>query len=249
MTKSSCEGLNGIKKFGTCRGSFICPIHTAEWIHNKVDFIKEKFGAYLCSNCKQFVQCRQCNAQKVTEFDCQDNILTIYYQGKHTCTPKPDLDEQRQAAAEKCKEMPPLNLELRNTILEFQIDLIGWYVATGQLDKSRELAELLSHKCLLEQIKYGDLDGIVHDITGGKEQSEVDTFKNVGKLKAGTDDFVKCYIFKINCQSINSEPSFVFKSSKMAARLALKMDIGLQQDEEPSSSWYALCHVLGYNGS
>ena len=108
-------------------------------------------------------------------------------------------------------------------------------MATGQLDKARELAELLSHKCLLEQIKYGDLDGIVYDITGGRGQSEVDTFKNVGKLKAGTDDFDKCYIFKINCQSINSEPSFVFKSSKMAVRLALKMDIGLQQDEEPST--------------
>ena len=155
------------------------------------------------------------------------------------------------------KEMPPLNPELRNTPQEFQIDLIGWYVATGQLDKGRELAELLSHKCLLEQIKYGDLDGIVHDITGGKGQSEVDTFKNVGKLKAGTDD-------------LNSEPSFVFKSSKMAAQLALKMNIGLQQDEEPStmvdeyahtrervqdfnfmdlSSWYASCYVLDYNES
>ena len=87
------------------------------------------------------------------------------------------------------------------------------------MDKARELAELLSHKRLLEQIKYGDLDGIVRDITGGKGQSEVD----------------KCYIFKINCRSINSEPSSVFKSSKMAARLALKMDIGLQQDEEPST--------------
>ena len=72
--------------------------------------------------------------------------------------------------------MPPLNLELRNTPQEFQIDLIGCYVATGKLDKARELAELLSHKCLLEQIKYGDLDGIVHDITGGKGKSAVNTF-------------------------------------------------------------------------
>ena len=36
--------------------------------------------------------------------------------------------------------------------------------------------ELLPHKCLLEQIKYDDLDGIVSDITGGKGQNEVDTF-------------------------------------------------------------------------
>ena len=77
--------------------------------------------------------------------------------------------------------MPPLNLELRNTPREFQIDLIGWYIATGQLDKARELAELLSHKCLLERITYGDLDGIVHDITGGKGQSE--HLKMLGNLK------------------------------------------------------------------
>ena len=131
MTQSSHQGLNGIKKFGTCRGSFIClsddcQIYAAEWICNKVDFVKEKYGAYSCSNCKQFVQHRQCNARKVTEFDCYDNILTIYHQGKHTCTPKPYLDEQRQVAAEKRKEMPLLNLELRNTPHEFQINLIGW---------------------------------------------------------------------------------------------------------------------------
>ena len=52
MTQSSHQGLNGIKKFSTCRGSFIClndncPIYTVEQIHNKVDFIKEKFGIHV----------------------------------------------------------------------------------------------------------------------------------------------------------------------------------------------------------
>ena len=125
--------------------------------------------------------------------------MTIHHQGKRTCTPKPNGEEQRQVAAEKRKELPPLNLEPRNTPREFQIDLIGYYIATGQLEKGKELAELLSHKRLLEQTKYGDLDGIDHDITGGRGQSEVDTFKNVGKLKSGADEFVQCYIYKINC--------------------------------------------------
>ena len=67
MSKSSHEGLDGIKKFGTYRGSFICvnddcPISTVEHTQNRVDFTKEKFGAYSCSNCKVFVQCKQCNA-------------------------------------------------------------------------------------------------------------------------------------------------------------------------------------------
>ena len=71
----------------------------------------------------------------------------------YECTP--DVEKQRQVAAEKCKEISPLNLELRNTPQEFQIDLIGYYIATGQLEKGKELAELLSHKRLLEQIKWG----------------------------------------------------------------------------------------------
>ena len=86
---------------------------------------------------------------------------------------------------------------------------MAYYIATRQLEKGKKLAKLLSHKRLLDQIKYDDLDGIVHEITGGRGQSEVDTFKNVGKLKSGTDEFDPCYIFKINCRSINSEPSFV----------------------------------------
>ena len=171
--------------------------------------------------------------------------MTIYHLGKHTCTPKPDVEKQRQVAAEKHKEIQPLTLELRNTPQEFQIDLIGYYIATGQLEKGKELAELLSHKRLLEQMKYGDRDGIVCDITYGRGQSEVDSFKNIDKLKSGADEFDPCHIFKINCQSINSKPSFVFKSSKMAAQLALQMDINLQQDEEPSIMDAMHTHVKG----
>ena len=71
MMKSSRTGLVVTKKFGACRGSFICldddcPIYTAEHIRNRVDFTKENFGTYSCSNCKVFVQHRQCNARKVT---------------------------------------------------------------------------------------------------------------------------------------------------------------------------------------
>ena len=64
MMPGSRQGLNGIKKFGICLNDD-CPIYTAEQIHNEVDFVKKKFGAYSCFNCKQFVQHRQCNARKV----------------------------------------------------------------------------------------------------------------------------------------------------------------------------------------
>ena len=117
-----------------------------------MDFTKENVDAYSCSNCKVFVQRRQCNARKVTEFDRKDNVLTIYHQGKHTCTPKPNTEEQRQVAAEKRKELPPLNLELRNTPREFQIDLIGYYIATGQLEKVKSLRNYCHTKDSLNKL-------------------------------------------------------------------------------------------------
>ena len=55
-------------------------------------------------------------------------------------------------------------------------------------------------------------------------------FKNIGKLKNGTDEHDPYYIHKVNCCSINGEPSFVFKTSRKAAELAIKMDINMQNE-------------------
>ena len=120
------------------------------------------------------------------------------------------------------------------------------------MNKARELAELLLHKHLLEQIKYGDLDGIVHDITGAKGKVKLIHLKMLGNLKLVQMIVINVTYSKLTAKVL-TQPSFMFKSSKMAARLALKMDIGLQQDEEPSTmvDEYAYMdamhtHVKGY---
>ena len=50
------------------------------------------------------------------------------------------------------------------------------------------------------------------------------------KLKNGTDEHDPYYIHKVNCCSINGEPSFLFKTSRKAAELAIKMDINMQKE-------------------
>ena len=53
-------------------------------------------------------------------------------------------------------------------------------------------------------------------------------FKNVSKLKTGTNEHDPFYIYKLNWRSINGEQSYVFKSSKLSAEIALKMDDKLE---------------------
>ena len=77
-------------------------------------------------------------------------------------------------------------------------------------------------------------------------------FKNVGKLKTGADEHDPYYIFKLNCRSINGEQSYIFKSSKLAAEIALKMDSNLEVGcNNPLNEKYAYLdgmhsHVHGY---
>ena len=70
---------------------------------------------------------------------------------------------------------------------------------------------------------------------GGCGVDEVEMFKNIGWLKNGADEFDPFYIFKVNCQSINGEPSYIFKCSWMAACLAIKMDMDMQEEGIVSS--------------
>ena len=70
----------------------------------------------------------------------------------------------------------------------------------------------------------------MRELTGSKGLHEIDMFKNIGKLKNGTDEHDPYYIHKVNCHSINGEPSFVFKTSRKAAELAIKMDINMQKE-------------------
>ena len=98
FTSSSRVGLPGVRKFGNCQGNFICrndecPKFTSEHVSNEINFTKEKLGGYACNSCGYYVQRKRCGAKKVTEFNCEDEELTIYHESHHHCIPKINPDE------------------------------------------------------------------------------------------------------------------------------------------------------------
>ena len=99
-----------------------------------------------------------------------------------------------------------------------KIDIIGHYLATGQIEKAWEVAVMMDDDKILEKMRHvGKNPGQDH-ISG----NNIDAFKNIGKLKATTDQKDELHIYKINCRGINGEPSYVFKTSTEACKLAIK---------------------------
>ena len=108
-----------------------------------------------------FVQRKACEALKVTEFDLHKEVLTIWHQGSDSCVSKPDVEAQEKALDRAQSQIPPIEFNISNTTREFQIDLVGYYVSTGQVKKALEIAEDLADRSLIERIHYGDKDSVL----------------------------------------------------------------------------------------
>ena len=228
FTTSSKKGLDGKRKFGTCQGSLICmnpqcPVFKTEKLRNQIDFVKHEFEGHACNICGYLATRIFCGCIKVTEFDRQENLLTIWHQGKHKCNLKPDIKGQREKLREESKNRPPISIQLRNTSKEFQIDLIGYYILIGDMKRAVEMAQGLADKDLIRKLRNDDGNNLLTEIqySYGNELAQ---FKNLGKLKAAADKDDQYHIYKMNCRSMTGEPSYVFKTSKTAALIALKMD-------------------------
>ena len=152
----------------------------------------------------------------MVEYDRRTKLLTVYHQGTHTCSPKPDRRVRERFAEENL-----LDRRIRNTPKEMRVDMVGYHVAMGDIEKAVEVAEMMDDKDLLEKIRYCAGDYGVH-ITS---ESDVESFRNIMKMKKSSDLKDKYYIYKVGCKSTGADSSYVFKTSRQALEMALKMDL------------------------
>ena len=164
--------------------------------------------------------------KRAVELDMDTGLMTLWHDGTHTCKTKPNKELKTHYAKDNI-----LDVNLQATPKEMKIDLIGYYLGTGQIEKAWETAELVDDSYILEKVCYtGKIPGQDHI-----REQDIDAYRNIGKLKATTDQKDLFHIYKLNCKVINGEPSYVFKTSSKALELAIKMD------EKPASGAYQ-CH-------
>ena len=122
---------------------------------------------------------------KILEFDINTNYITAYHYGNHICWPKENKKKKLQYA-----EDATLNRDLCKTPRQLKIDLIGYYLARGEIEKAVEVADKMSDKRIIEKLHYLTKDG------GQKLlwETEVDSFTNIKTLNETTDKMDKLYI-------------------------------------------------------
>ena len=223
-------------------GSYICTNSqcsklTSEGVTNKIDLKREKGGGYTCRSCGYYVKREYCGALKALEYDETTSVLTVFHQGIHKCTLKPEIQSTLSWAKQEM-----VNRDLCKTPKEWKIDLMGYYLAKGEVEKSSEVAEKLNDPQVFDKLCYMVKEG---GCKQSSKESTVDAFKNIRTLKETTDKKDLFNIYKINCSDINGEPSFVFKTSRKALELALKMDPNVEDGKERSILTFEWVYIDG----
>ena len=136
MSESGRVDLNVQRKTGTCQGSFICNNKnctkvTTESVIDTIDFKQERGSGYSCNSCGYYAIYQPCGCKRAVELDMDIGLMTLWHEGTHTCKAKPNKALKTQYAKDNV-----LDVKLRATPKEMKIDLIEYYLATGQIEKA-----------------------------------------------------------------------------------------------------------------
>ena len=142
-------------------------------------------------------------------------MLHVYHQGKHEYHVKPNVYENddyiNQAIEESGGAVGPKQLAFAQMTKEMtrqqttgEINMKAIVNITTQLTDSKRIADL---KKISNEVK-----------------SERHSLSSVAELKTCTDTVDNFYISSINDSNMNGRPSYVFKTSRNMARMAINMD-------------------------
>ena len=143
--------MKGERKFATCHGSYVCKNdECTKWltenVWNRIDFRQERGGGYTCKSCVYYIEREYCGTLMAMKFEFSSQIVTVMHQGRHRCQLKPDLKDQMEYAQEET-----LNRDLRKSPRELKIDLIGYYLAQGDIEKAKEVAAKMDDYRVIEK--------------------------------------------------------------------------------------------------
>ena len=217
LCTSSLRGWDGIRKVGSCQGSWECinPSCSFISIHNKVNtfhFEQKGGGMRTCYSCGHYAKANECAARKCVMIQRGSQYALVYHIGQHHCKLQ-HHEEGSVSYTKRCIENHPglPFQQLRSTVIQGFIDKKMYKEAQEAADKitSRSFATAKrgTHVALhMEEVKTQSLEA-------------------VAEVKEGSDDIDTFHIYKINTTSMNhNEPDYVMKSSRKILQIALLMD-------------------------
>ena len=225
MHTTSKEGFTGIRRIGTCLGSFVCKndqcpfiLTSPERVPNKVNWRVPRGKRHLriCIICDHIAVRQGCGAKKLIEYDNLRMVATVYHLGEHTCWTKLDNSRRNSLLKKKIGQR-----QLSGPAKQVGINEISRLIDLGDMDAAAEEAEnWVDRRTAARQLQ-------ALTPTSGHDHNSFDA---VGIIKRKTDERDPYYIFRIGNKNLDGGCDYVFKSARKMAQIAIMMD----QDGPPN---------------
>ena len=201
-------------RYADCKGSHSCvvmgcPFKVQYGVINTTQFDKKKNGLLECKGCGKIAQFIPCPARRYVSYG--KTSVKVYHCGRHTCPvikPRVKNREQVKQLLKDNPNMKPAELQSACIISAFR-QQSDWRDIEKQAEATLDRQWISNEK---RKIK-NDIEPVGHNFEA------VVTFKQYCDKK---DEF---YIYKVNDRRGNPDkPSFVFKTSKQKAKMALNIN-------------------------
>ena len=211
-------------------GSFVCnndncPKFTSGKGRNTYAFTNIGFNLYECKMCGNVADRQFCGAMKLTMFYPDRNQLQVYCAGTHTCSLR--MRSAYTVMPEKVKKAvlkPILQKNPQATTKQISEEAAENFLRIGKPDMAVQSIRIAQDRKLVAEMKQE----VITRVT----DKDPNSFSAVAELRKQLKSFDPYLIYKLNDGTLNDEISFVFKTSRCAAQLALEMDY---QDPENRS--------------
>lgn len=209
---SSRKDFYGIRRNARCKGSALClssscPYQSSYGTQNKVHFQK-KADLPCCFTCRS--QNVPCHAVKIWAYERSNNSVSVMHANMHTCTAKARKIDRKEII-KMVRENPGTK---SNKLVH---DKIVQIISTDNFNPKNVNA-------MTEN--FGDAKRICNVHSAEKELA-IPVGQNIDALallKSKCDHRDKFLIYRINNRTLNEKPSFVCKSSRDMAEIAVCMN-------------------------
>ena len=213
MRTTSKSGFRGIRKVGTCLGSWECVNKECSYLSTEKKpnwwHWEYKGGSKVCYSCGRYAVQVPCGARKLIEMSFGSDHANVYHLGEHKCQLQPDAVTDTSYTKKWAEKFPGLSFsDLKTKVIQHHLD-----------NRDIDAAEEASYKISQQAFRK-----IKREVEEFAEQVDTQSLAAVTEVKKSSDKIDPYYIYKINSKDMNNSEDYVMKSSKMLLELALKMD-------------------------
>ena len=234
MRTSSQTGLHGIRKIGSCRGSWQCVNTSCSFLKTEKKpnmwHFEYRGGSKACYSCGSYAQQVPCDARKMIQIPYVGEYAEVYHIGHHDCTLKAEVKSDVEYTRQWVERYPGISFKkLKSVVIQELID-------SGAAEEAQNAAYRITtqayHKIRRDMAPDADTEPV-----------KAHSIRAVAHLKKTSDKIDPFHIFRINDGEMNNKPDFVMKSSSKILTVAMEMDQDAEKNPlQEEDAYFDGCH-------